>query len=79
MRKLKSRDILPLTISILFFIFVFLFFPLNAGTINWGVENLKDVANLAMKDYSSIFLLMAFLLIGSMLGAFYLASKEEKR
>ena len=66
-------------LSILFFIFVYLFFHSNIGNISWGVENLSSVALLSLKYYASIFLVMAFLLVGSMLGSFYLASKEEKR
>ena len=66
-------------LSILVFIFVYLFFPSNIGNISWGVENLSSVALLSLKYYASIFLVMAFLLVGSMLGSFYLASKEEKR
>ncbi len=79
MRKLKIENLRSIIIAIIFFIAVYMFFINVGGGIPWGVEDLGNVAKLTMGNYVSIFILMSVLLLSSMVGAFYLASKEEKR
>jgi len=68
-------------ISALFFILVTLFiygFNYNGTTF---VEPIKELGNLFINynSYGYIFEILAVLLLSSMFGAFYLASKEEDR
>lgn len=83
MRKLKidfsPRNILSIIIAILFFIMVFTFIYNLSGNISGRTEDLINVAMITMDNFSPVFLLMSILLLTSMIGAFYLASKEEKR
>lgn len=79
MRKLKSS--IAISISALFFVLVMLFIygvTYASSTFN---EPLGDMGRISIDlgNYGIIFEVLAILLVSSMFGAFYLASKEEEQ
>jgi len=78
-RKLKSS--IAIIISALFFIIVMLFIYNVSFTSNIFIESIRNLGQISIEinQYGLIFEVLAILLLSSMFGAFYLASKEEEQ
>ncbi|MGC8663554.1 MAG: hypothetical protein ACP5SF_03295 [Thermoplasmata archaeon] len=73
------KSSVSIIISTLFFILVMLFIYGVNYTSTTFVESIKDLGAISIEfgNFGIIFEVMAILLLSSMFGAFYLASKEE--
>jgi len=76
---LKSS--IAIIISALFFIIVMLFIYNVSFTSNIFIESIRNLGQISIEinQYGLIFEVLAILLLSSMFGAFYLASKEEEQ
>ncbi|MGC8565540.1 MAG: hypothetical protein ACP5R0_02590 [Thermoplasmata archaeon] len=75
------KSSIAIIISALFFIIVMLFIYAVSFTSSIFIESIKNLGQISIEinQYGLIFEVLAILLLSSMFGAFYLASKEEEQ